>query len=92
MVDVPYRLGAQSFGLPLGLHPVYPACGQQLLVELLQVQRSELSQRDISDVRIDMVVDVAPVGLVGGGPDFDFGIVLEPHLHPLPYRVFANFG
>ena len=39
-----------------------------------------------------MVVDVAPVGLVGGWPYFYLGVVLKPHLHPLPHRVPANLG
>ena len=91
-MDVPHRLGTEPFGLPFGLHPVYPALGQQLFVELLQVQRSELFQWNLSDIGTDVVVDVALVGLVGGRPDFDFGVVLEPHLHPLPHRVLSCLG
>ena len=82
----------EALGLSSGLQPVYPAFDQQLLVELLQFQRSELFQRDVSDIWIDVVVDVAPVGLVGGRPHFDLGAVLKPYLHPLPYRVLSYFG
>lgn len=91
-MDVPYCLGAEPLRLIFSLQPVYPALGQQLLVELLQVQRGKLFQRDVPDVGIDVIVDVAPIGLVGVRPDFDFGIVLESHLHPLHHRVFSNFG
>ena len=34
-----------------------------------------------------MVVDVAPVGLVGGGTRLDLSTVLKPHVHPLSYGV-----
>ena len=64
-MDVPHRLGAQSFGLLFGLQPIYPAFGQQFLVELLQFQRVKLFQRNISNVGSYVVVDVTPVGLVG---------------------------
>ena len=91
-MDVPHCLGAEPLGLSFGLQPVYPAFGQQLLVELLQVQRSELFQRDVPNVGIDVVVDVAPVGLVGGRPDFDLGVVLKPYLHPLSYGILPGLG
>ena len=65
-MDVPHRLGAQSFGLLFGLQPIYPAFGQQFLVELLQFQRGELFQRNGSDVGNYVVVDAPPVGLVRG--------------------------
>ena len=85
-MDVPHRLGAQSFGLLFGLQPIYPAFGQQFLVELLQFQRGELFQRDVPDIWIDVVVDVAPVSLVGGGSDFELVVVLKPYPStPLQY-------
>ena len=46
-MDIPYRLGAEVLGLTFRLQAIYPAFGEQLLVELLQVQRSELFQRDV---------------------------------------------
>lgn len=91
-MDVPHRLGAEALGLSFGLQPVYPAFSQQLLVEFLQVQRGELFQRDVPDVGIDVVVDVAPIGLVGRWPDFDLGVVLKPFLHPLSHRILPSFG
>ena len=87
-MDVPHCLGTEALGLSSCLHPVYPALGEQLLVELLQIQRSEFFQRNISDIGVDVVADVPLVGLVGGGSDFDLGIVLEPYLHPLPPVYF----
>ena len=46
-MDVPHCLGTQALGLSFGLQPVYPAFGQQFLVELLQFQRGDLFQRDL---------------------------------------------
>ena len=60
-MDVPHCLGTQALGLSFGFQPVYPAFGQQLLVELLQIQRGELFQRDVPDIGPYVVVDVAPV-------------------------------
>ena len=82
-MDVPHCLGTQPFRLTFGLNSVYSAFGQQLFVELLQFQSGQLAQRDFSDVRLDVVVDVASVGLVGGGPHLDFGVILKPNVHPL---------
>ena len=69
-MDVPHGLGAQPLGLVPGLQPACPSLLQQLLVELLQFQRSEFFQGDLANVGFDVVVDVAPVGLVGGWPYF----------------------
>ena len=76
-MDVPHGLGAQPLGLVPGLQPVYPSLLQQLLVELLQFQRSEFFQGDLANVGLDVVVDVAPVGLVGGWPYLHLGVVSE---------------
>ena len=43
----------------------------------LQIQRGELVQWEIADVGLEVVVDVPPVGLMGGGADLDFGVVLK---------------
>ena len=42
LVDVPHRLGTQSFWLPFGLNPVHSTSGQQLFVEFLQFQGGQL--------------------------------------------------
>ena len=39
-----------------------------------------------------MVVDVAPVGLVRRGANFDPGVVLEPLIHPNAHRVLPRLG
>ena len=59
LVDVPYRFGSQTFRLFLGLDTVNPATVQQVLVEPLQVQRSEICQRDAADLRLDVVFQKA---------------------------------
>ena len=58
---------------------IYPPFRQQFLVELLQMQRRQIIQRDLAELRLDVVFDVAMVGQVGGWAHFDFGIVLVPH-------------
>ena len=37
-----------------------------------------------------MVFDETLVGLVGGGPDFQFGVVLQPEVQPLSYCVLSS--
>ena len=78
-MDVAYCFGAQSLGLLLCFDSLYPPFCQQFLVELLQMQRRQIIQRDLSELRLDVVFDVAMVGQVGGWAHFDFGIVLVPH-------------
>ena len=51
--------GARPFRLFLGLDAVYPAAVQQVLVEPLQVQRSQFCQRDAADLRLDVVLQKA---------------------------------
>ena len=91
-MEVPHRLRAQALGLVPGFQPVYSALFQQLLVELLQIQRSEFFQREFADIGFDVVVDVTPVGLMGGWPHLHLGIVLKPHLHPLANRIPPGLG
>ena len=74
-MDVPHGLGAQPLGLVPGLQPACPSLLQQLLVELLQFQRSELFQRDFANAGLDVVVDITPVGLVGGRPHLHLSVV-----------------
>ena len=92
LVDVPHGFGAQALSLMLALNSVHPAFFQQLLVELLQFQRSKLFQRSFADTRLDVVVDVPPIGLVGRRSHFDFGIVLKPLIHPGTYCVLPHLG
>ena len=78
-MDIAYWFGAQSRGLFRGLGSLYPPFRQQFLVELLQMQRRQIIQRALSELRLDVVFDVAMIGQVGGWAHFDFGIVLVPH-------------
>ena len=82
-MDIPYCLGTETFRLTFGLNSADSALGQQLFVELLQFQGGQLVQLDFADIRLDVVVDVPPAGLVGGGPHLDLGVVFEPDIHPL---------
>ena len=43
-MEIPYGLGTQALALPPALDPLYSAAAEQLLVELLQIQRSEFAQ------------------------------------------------
>ena len=78
-MDVAHCFGAQSLGLLLCFDSLYPPFCQQFLVELLQMQRRQIIQRDLSELRLDVVFDVAMIGQVGGWAHLDFGIVLVPH-------------
>lgn len=73
------------------LYPIHPSLLQQLFVDLLQLQRSQFPQRNPADIRLDVVVNVSPVGLVGGGPDLDLGVIFESLVHPLAHRVLLRF-
>ena len=46
-MDVAYCFGAQSLGLLLCFDLLYPPFRQQILVELLQMQRRQIIQRDL---------------------------------------------
>ena len=78
-MDVAHCFGAQSLGLLLCFDSLYPPVCQQFLVELLQMQRRQIIQRDLAELRLDVVFDVAMVGQVGGWALLDLGIVLVPH-------------
>ena len=92
LVDVPHRLGGQSFRLTLGFGPLYPPLVYQLAVQLLKIHGAELLQRDLTDVRCYMVINVTPVGLVAGWSDLDFADIFEPLVHPLFHRVLSGSG
>ena len=69
---------------------VYSAAIQQVFVELLQVQRSEICQRDAADLRLDVVFQKALRGFEGRWAQLDFCVVLHPDLQPCSYGV--GFG
>ena len=47
-----------ALSLLLALELVDPPTGQQLLIELLKLQRGRLFQRNFADIWLDVVVDV----------------------------------
>ena len=51
-MDVAYCFGAQSLGLLLCFDSLYPPFRQQFLVELLQMQRRQIIQRDLAELRM----------------------------------------
>ena len=87
LVDITHCFRAKADGLLFGFQPLYPAVAQELAVEPLQIQGGELGERNVANVGLDVVVDVTPVGLVGGGTDFEHGVILEPDFHPLSQGV-----
>ena len=58
-----------------------------MLVETLQVQRSQVCQRDAADLRLDVVFQKALRGFVGRWAQFHLGIVLHPDLQPTSHGV-----
>lgn len=89
LIDVTNRLCGQTLRLVLRLDPLHPAITHQLPVELLQIHGTELFQRDFADVRSDVVINIAPICLMGGGANLDLTHVFKPFLHPLGNRVLA---
>ena len=82
LVDVPYRLWSQTSRLLFRFDAVYPPAVQQVLVEPLQVQRSQVCQRDAADLRLDVVFQKALRGFEGRWAQLDFGVVFHPDLQP----------
>lgn len=89
-VDVPHRFGAQTFGLMFALDSINPPTSQQLLVEILQLQRSRFFQRNFADTRFNMVVDASLVSLAGGRSYFYLCVVFEPLVHSAPTVCFSD--
>lgn len=92
LVEIPHRLGAETFGLFLRLNPLHPASVQHLLVESLEIQGSQLMQRNVPDVGLNMVVQIATVGGMGGGAYLHLCHVLEPDLHPRAQGALSRPG
>ena len=63
------------------------AAVQQVLVEPLQVQRSQVCQRDAADLRLDVVFQKALRGFEGRWAQLDFCVVFHPDLQPTPHGV-----
>ena len=90
-MDIPYRLGAESLGFVLCLSAVNSSAFQQLLVHLLEIHGGQLQQRNTANIGCYMMLDEALIGLVGGRPDFQFCIVLQPEFQPLADIVLSRF-
>ena len=75
----------EVFSTPIGMNN--PATIQQMLIEPLQVQRSEACQRDVADLRLDVVFQKALRGFEGRWTEFHLGVVLHPHFQPCSHRV-----
>ena len=91
-MDIPHGFRAQPLGLLLRLFPLHPPAGKQVPVELLQIQGSQLGEGDISNGRINVIFNDAPVRCVGAGPHLDGGVVFVPHPHPLAQGVLPGLG
>ena len=83
LIDVADGLGAKPLGLVLRFQPIHPPFRQQLLVELLKIQRGQLRQWNVPNAWLNVVFNVALVGLVGGWPHLNLSIVFVPDVHPL---------
>ncbi len=64
LIDITDSFRPENLELFLGFHSLYPAAVKQFFVKPLKVQGGELAQGDAADVGLDVVVDVALVGLV----------------------------
>jgi len=73
-------------------YPLHPPLIHQFAVQFLEIHGTQLFQRNLADIRSNVIIDVAPVGLVRRRPDLDFAHILEPFLHPLGNHVLALFG
>ena len=69
-MDIANRFRTKSFGLLFAFGTVYPSAGQQFLIELLQFQGCQLGKWDTADIGLDVVINIAAVGLMRGGTDF----------------------
>jgi len=58
-----------------------------VLVEPLQVQRSEICQWNAADLRFDVVLQKALRGFEGRWAQLDFCVVFHPHFQPTPHGV-----
>ena len=88
LIDVADSFRAETLCLFLGFLPLHSALCQQLLIELLKIQRGQLRQQDRSNGWFDVVADVALIGFVGGRTYFNLSVVFVPDVHPLTHRVF----
>ncbi len=79
--------GANPFAFFLRLDAVNSTAVQQVFIESLQVQRSQVCQWNTADLRLDVVLQKALSGLERGRSEFDFCVVFHPDLQPTPHGV-----
>ena len=90
-VDAVDEAVAQPLVLQLNMFvPLNTPGGFQPVIELLDLDRGELVQPDITDPGDDVLFDVVIVVVRRLLPDGGLGIGLEPQPHPFGYRVFAT--
>ena len=92
LVDVSHGFRSQSLRFLFRFDAVYPATVQQVLVEPLQIQRSQLCQRNAADLRFDVVFQKTLAGLERGRSEFHLGVVLHPDFQPCSHGVSFRFA
>lgn len=91
-MDVPYRLDRETFRLIFRLWTLYTPFGKQRCIELLEVSRRQLFQRDISYNRLDMYPDQDLVILDRCGSEGGLHLVLVPGIQPCAHGDFVRLG
>ena len=90
-VDASNEAVAQALVLQLNvLVPLDTTRGFQLVVELLDLDRGQFLQLDITDAGDNVLFNVVVVVVRRLLSDGRFGVSLEPQPHPLGHRVFAT--
>ena len=74
------------------LVPLYSAILLKIIVELLNLDGSQLIQFDVAQLGDDVVVDVIQVIIFGFFSEPRFGIDFIPQLDPAPDRVSVRPG
>ena len=85
--------GCPAFGVAHPHHPIrqafpveigadQPALFFQVGVELLEILLGQLAQRDLAQLRNDVLVDVGLIGMLRGGAETGFDVGLIPEVHP----------
>ena len=82
-VDAPHHSGAEAFIPEFGkIFALNSAGFLEVVVKSLDLNGSQLVQRDAANSRYDVVLDVVGVVRLCVGPDAGFGVDLVPRPHP----------
>lgn len=87
--------GRPAFGVAHPHHPVgetlaveigadEPPLFFQVGIELLEILLGQLAQRDLAQLRNDVLVDVGLIGVLRGGAETGLDVGLIPEVHPFP--------